>query len=162
MDEKVKFYFKLIHFALFSLALCGPSNPALSGNLSFLGYTATNNGNLGGLKGANTLCDATYPGTGARAMTYDDFLSLGTGYSYAQQAWLIDGASLKSYDEFGFAYFTHTSNDGSDNFLNSTNTFPMCMGWTAGASSLEGSVLYVDGSVQFDPCNSSYVVACVK
>jgi hypothetical protein len=127
---------------------------SLGGGVTWVGYTAADNGILGipgGVKGANALCNATY--AGSRAMTYDDWMKLGTNYPYTSHAWLIDGSYSDGTNQI--------TKDGQAN-SNTGGIAPMCAGWLSNGGGNHGPYVSTAGYVALTTCVSSLAIGCVQ
>jgi hypothetical protein len=137
---------------LLSAGILTPARPA--GAVTWAGYVGPDNGILGtgGVKGANALCNATY--AGSRAMTYDDWMALGSTYPDSFNTWLIDGSYTSPAGR-------QHSKDGATTDT-STPLAPMCQGWLTSSASFEGPYI-VSGSnqISFVSCFSSLYIGCV-
>ncbi|MFA5318490.1 MAG: hypothetical protein WC323_03390, partial [Patescibacteria group bacterium] len=61
-----------------------------TGGLQWAGYTGAFTGELGGVKGMNAKCQASY--SGSHACTWDEIIKLGTSYPWTSYAWVVDGS----------------------------------------------------------------------
>ena len=124
------------------------------------GYTvATYNGNMGGIKGMNEKCEASY--TGSHACRYDEILQLGADYPYTFDAWIIDGGYLvfdygiaKQMTKDGFVFGQPTS---------TSNGVPNCRGWTSQADSNDslGPAIFVN-NIDLRGCDESFRIPCCE
>jgi hypothetical protein len=97
--------------------------------ISWAGYTSAQTGNLGGLKGANTICDSAYPGS--HWASVDEIERLGSNYPWTDSVWVR--GSINANGDFyrsvnvGYCYYNSTYN--TKQYLPSYNNV-YCTGWT--------------------------------
>ncbi len=128
-------------------------NSTAKQKIILVGYTSSaTNGNLTRIKGANSLCNSTYPNS--RAMTYWDWIAMDPGaYNYTYDVWLIDGS-----------YVTESSQYARDGSASDTTgyTVPQCSGWYSAAAGHRGPTLDTAGRNNFESCTNSLRLACVR
>jgi hypothetical protein len=120
---------------------------AVQNVLVFSGYTATTTGNLGGLKGANTSCNAAY--AGSHWASIDEILSLGPNYPWTNNAWIR--GQTANYADMQNEIVTQVNTPDEENpSIYYREYLPYsygqtCVGWTSGAATLAMSSSRTDG-----------------
>lgn len=127
---------------------------ASSGRPKYMGVTSTSyNGNMGGVFGPNTRCNATYPGS--RAMQTSQIMKA----DYSSQSLTATGWIL--CDTFDVA-------NASTEFPNcmvqpmASNKTKECENWTSDWSGANGITLPSTGLMTRTNCNTSLPIHCVK
>ena len=114
--------------------------------MTFEGYTdSTTTGDLDGMKGAN----------------YGDIRLLGTTYTWAEDAWVMD--AIAGYLHRGTTTASQVvARDGRSSISGVPAGAP-CSGWTTTSSSSIGPVLNTtQGTIDFSKCDKTFKLACVS
>jgi len=108
-----------------------------SSAITWAGYTSAQTGNLGGLKGANTLCNSAY--SGSHWASVDEIERLGSSYPWTDSVW-VRGAINANADFYrgitvGYCEYSVYKARQYLPYLNNIN----CSGWVSGSQTIDYS-----------------------
>ena len=121
--------------------------------LRWAGYTtATYNGNLGGLIGAEQKCNASWPGSHWLSMR--EILKLGSSYPWSKSVWLpgIDNKFIAGYFWDPLLVAGHS--------VSARNCTTAWKPWTTSVNTFGGFVLGLNCWIDLGNCASQYYLAC--
>ena len=138
---------------------------ASGGGVTWAGYTtSTYQGNIGGLRAGNSICNANY--AGSHWASYDEIASLGVLYPWTQNAWVQNALAVWTISNTSApgSQPVYIAKDGS--VYEESSVYAdggSCSGWRYNGSNYEvGTYLGTGGSVGFGGCQNNFYLACVK
>lgn len=117
----------------------GSSGPTFAGQT-----TATYDGNLGGLVGANAKCQAEFSGSHFCSAT--EYVRTGTSTAPTSDSWIMADSTEV------FKGVNHTNSSGRYG----------CSGWLSNTSSFLGGTISSSGGYSIESCNNVRTLLCCK
>jgi hypothetical protein len=143
-----------ISVTLPNLAVNATCTNTASERLSFVGYSASTNANLGGLKGGNAICESLYPGSHWASM--DEIMSLGAKYPWTDSVWIRDLGLLTDPNKTLSSYCDMFKTSSSNSWCGENSEA------TVGAGNGNAPTLSQNGGMKYVCCNALRKLACVK
>jgi len=145
-----------ISVTLPNLAVSASCGQAQSSALAFAGYTTARDANLGGVKGANKVCEEAFPGS--HWASSDEIARLGSKYPWATAVWVRDfsDGNYRSLTVDCRGFWSNFVGAGMDCRTNPDSTT------YGGPSEFLSASLTANGQVQFTCCNALRALACVR
>ncbi len=122
------------------------------------GYSqAAMGGAIGGIKGMNAYCNASF--AGSHACSFDEIVRLGTSYPYTANAWVVDGTDVVIKSD-GLYFLTKDGAESSNMYNTLQSNYKNCGGWKWNNAQGIGPIITTAGYMTFQGCSSYTSIPC--